>query len=337
MHLALSSAITALVAYRAYTRKSLTPVGILAAVGTALIHAIHPFSTMNICLLFGFYLVGNSATKHKHAIKQNLTISAAGSHTVTTRTHIQVFSNSICASVLILIHYCLIQDDLKSGKEITFSLFSGGKNGWRDALIVGVMTQYAAVLSDTLSSELGILSPSPPRLIYNPLKVVPPGTNGGVTLTGFTAGTVGSIFIAFVSVLLVPFSAENSDLQFKATLAGVVATAGVIGTIVDSLLGATLQASVIDVKAGKIVESEGGEKVLVTSTKYPSLEGQVRKRAGVASQGQEVIAKTKAVGEGEGSRKIFSGVDILSNNGVNLVMAGIAAVGGVAWGWWIAQ
>ncbi|RVD88197.1 uncharacterized protein DFL_002392 [Arthrobotrys flagrans] len=337
MHWALSSALTALLAYRAHSRKSLTLGGILAAVGTAIIHAVHPFSTLNICLLFGFYLAGNSATKHKHAIKQSLTISATGSHTVTTRTHIQVFSNSICASVLILIHYYLIQDDLKAGKEITFLLFSGGKNGWRDALIVGVMTQYAAVLSDTLSSELGILSPSPPRLIYNPLKVVPPGTNGGVTLTGFIAGTAGSILIAIISILSVPFGAENSDLRFKTTLGSVIIAAGVIGTVIDSLLGATLQASVIDVKAGKVVESEGGEKVLVISTKYPSIEGQLRKRVGVASEGQDVTAKTRAVEVGEGSRKIFNGFDLLSNNGVNVVMAGIAAIGGVLWGYWVVQ
>ncbi|KAK6521481.1 hypothetical protein TWF506_001694 [Arthrobotrys conoides] len=337
MHWALSSALTALVAYRAHSRKSLTISGILAAVVTAIIHAVHPFSTMNMGLLFGFYLAGNSATKHKHAIKQSLTISASGSHTVTTRTHTQVLSNSICASVLILTHYYLIQDDLKAGKEITFSLFSGGKNGWRDALVVGIMTQYAAVLSDTLSSELGILSRSPPRLIYNPLKVVPPGTNGGVTLAGFIAGTIGSIFIAIISVISVPFSPENSTLQFKATLGGVIVAAGVIGTIIDSLLGATLQASVIDVKAGKVVESEGGEKVLVTSARYPSIEGQVRKRVGVASEGQDVTARTRAVEGGDGSRKIFNGVDLLSNNGVNVVMAGIAAVGGVLWGYWIVQ
>ncbi|KAK6350792.1 hypothetical protein TWF718_003978 [Orbilia javanica] len=337
MHWALSSVLTALLAYRAYSRKSLTFGGILTAVLTALIHAVHPFSTLNICLLFGFYLAGNSATKHKHAIKQSLTVSATGSHTVTTRTHIQVLSNSICASVLILIHYYLIQDDLKAGKEIKFSLVSGGKGEWKDALVVGVMTQYAAVLSDTLSSELGILSRSPPRLIYNPLKVVPPGTNGGVTLAGFTAGTAGSILIAIISILTVPFSAENSDLKFKATLGGVVVAAGIIGTIIDSLLGATLQASVMDIKAGKVVESEGGEKVLVTSTKYPSIEGNVKKRAGVVSKGQDARAKTKAVGGGDGSRKIFNGIDLLSNNGVNVVMAAIAAVGGMLWGYCTVQ
>ncbi|KAK6361959.1 hypothetical protein TWF730_005665 [Orbilia blumenaviensis] len=337
MHWTLSTAITALAAYRAHTRKSLTTGGILAAVVTAVVHAIHPFSTLNICLLFGFYFAGNSATKYKHTIKQSLTISATGSHTVTTRTHVQVFSNSICASVLILIHYYLIQDDLKSGKEITFSLLPGGQNGWRDALMIGVMTQYAAVLSDTLSSELGILSRSPPRLIYNPLKVVPPGTNGGVTFAGFAAGTAGSVIIAIISVLSVPFSTENSAIQFKIALGSVVVAAGVIGTVIDSLLGATLQASVIDVKAGKVVESEGGEKVLVTSARYPSLEGQVRKRAGVASKGRDATAKTRAVEGGDGSRKIFNGFDLLSNNGVNVAMAAIAAVGGVLWGCWIVQ
>ncbi|KAF3906149.1 hypothetical protein ABW20_dc0100543 [Dactylellina cionopaga] len=342
MHPLLSTALTVYASYRAYSHKSLTPLGILAALVTSIIHAIHPFSTLTICLLFGFYFAGNSATKYKLAIKETLTVSSTGSSGgAATRTHTQVLSNSICASVLILAHYFLIYDDIHAGKEITFSLNPRHQN-WEDALIVGVMTQYAAVLSDTLSSELGILSKSPPRLIYNLSKVVPPGTNGGVTAAGFIAGIVGSVFIAIISILTVPFDTHHggADIEFKITLAVVVISAGVLGTIVDSLMGATLQASVIDVKVGKIVESEGGEKVLITSGRYPSATGSMRKRVSVVSEGADATAKTKAVGEGvsdSGSRKVYSGFDILSNNGVNVAMAALMAAGGVAWGWLYVQ
>ncbi|KAF3924607.1 hypothetical protein AA313_de0201680 [Arthrobotrys entomopaga] len=344
MHPALSTALTAYAAYRAYSHKSLTPAGIFAAIVTAVIHAIHPFSTLTVCLLFGFYFVGNSATKYKHSVKETLTLSStnSGGGSSATRTHIQVLSNSICASVLILAHYMLIRDDITAGKEITFSLVPGsGVNGWKDALMVGVMTQYAATLSDTLSSELGILSRSKPRLIYNPFKSVPPGTNGGVTAAGFISGFFGSVWIAIISVLAVPLNpVHENDISFKLTLAGVIVASGVFGTILDSLLGATLQASVIDVKAGKIVESEGGEKVLVKSGRSQSFGGTARQRVAVRSEGIDATAKTKAVeggGEGEGSRKVLNGVDLLSNNGVNVLMAGIVAAGGVYWGWWYVQ
>ncbi|EPS42714.1 hypothetical protein H072_3345 [Dactylellina haptotyla CBS 200.50] len=334
MHPLLSTALTVATAYRAYSHKSLTPLGIVAAVATSVVHSIHPFSTLTTCLLFGFYIVGTAATKHKNAIKQTLTVSSTGtSGEATPRTHVQVFANSISASILILVHYFLIYGDIKAGKEITFSLVSGGS--WKDTLIVGVMTQYAAVCSDTLSSELGILSRSQPRLIYNPLKAVPPGTNGGVSLAGFVSGFAGSVWIAFICVLALPVAKEQASssdelFKFKATIAGVVIAAGMLGTVLDSFLGATLQASVIDVKAGKIVESEGGEKVLVAGT--------VRRRLAAGKSGMGATAKTKAVSDGpSGSRKVYSGVDVLSNNGVNLAMAGIVAAGGVWWGWWYTQ
>lgn len=53
---------TALLVYRAYLRKSLTPVGIVAAVATATIHAIHPWSVFFV-LLVVFFLGGTTVTK----------------------------------------------------------------------------------------------------------------------------------------------------------------------------------------------------------------------------------------------------------------------------------
>jgi uncharacterized membrane protein len=58
-------AIAALV-YRAYSRKSLTPVGILTAFLTAVVHAIHPWSVF-FTLLTVFFLAGTAATKVSNA------------------------------------------------------------------------------------------------------------------------------------------------------------------------------------------------------------------------------------------------------------------------------
>ena len=54
-------AISALV-YRAYSRKSLTPIGILTAFVTAIVHAVHPWSVF-FALLAVFFLAGTAATK----------------------------------------------------------------------------------------------------------------------------------------------------------------------------------------------------------------------------------------------------------------------------------
>jgi uncharacterized membrane protein len=54
-------AIGALV-YRAYSRKSLTPLGIATAFLTAVAHAIHPYSVC-FALLAVFFLLGTAVTK----------------------------------------------------------------------------------------------------------------------------------------------------------------------------------------------------------------------------------------------------------------------------------
>lgn len=54
-------AVAALV-YRAYSRKSLTPAGIVVAALTAVVHAIHPWSVF-FALLCVFFLSGTAVTK----------------------------------------------------------------------------------------------------------------------------------------------------------------------------------------------------------------------------------------------------------------------------------
>ncbi len=119
---ALAIPIIATLIYRAYSRKSLTPVGLLAAFTTAVIHATHPWSFC-VALLGVFFLTGTAVTKvsycidpyHlfqvanikqvKHDIKAKLTQSSAGSSGGEgPRNHIQVIANSGVASILILLH-----------------------------------------------------------------------------------------------------------------------------------------------------------------------------------------------------------------------------------------
>ncbi len=52
---------TLLLVYRAYSKKSLTPGGILAAALTAIAHAIHPWN-LPFVLLVVFFLAGTRAT-----------------------------------------------------------------------------------------------------------------------------------------------------------------------------------------------------------------------------------------------------------------------------------
>jgi uncharacterized membrane protein len=184
-----------------------------------------------------------------------------------------------------------------------------------DKLVVALRTglilsyrNYVAVAADTFSSELGILAKIPPRLVIAPWRTVPKGTNGGVTLTGLLAGMLGSSIISVVTVLLLPFCSSSTkifagsatitgwNLTDKALFTIAMTMLGVTGSLLDSVLGALLQASVVDRKSGKVVEGEGGRKVALP----------------VVSAAEEKASS---------DWQIAIGRDILSNNGVNLVMA----------------
>jgi uncharacterized protein (TIGR00297 family) len=105
------------------------------------------------------------------------------------------------------------------------------EESWLWAAFVGAM---AAVNADTWATELGVYSPTPPRLITTG-KAVERGTSGGVTWLGYLAVLGGAALIGLVAVAVYPPTATPALLAV--TIAG-----GLAGSTIDSLLGATLQA-----------------------------------------------------------------------------------------------
>lgn len=85
----------------------------------------------------------------------------------------------------------------------------------------------AAATADTWATEIGLLSPTPPRLITT-RAIVPPGQSGGVTWLGSLSGVLGASVIGLssgwwgASIIAVPI-------------------AGVGAMLIDSVLGATLE------------------------------------------------------------------------------------------------
>ena len=90
----------------------------------------------------------------------------------------------------------------------------------------------STAMSDTLSSEIGVLF-GPPRLITT-LEPVEVGTDGGITLKGIGVGGVGG---AVVAVIALPAATFGISLA----AAGIIIVAGVLGMLVDSILGATIE------------------------------------------------------------------------------------------------
>ena len=99
----------------------------------------------------------------------------------------------------------------------------------------------AAANADTWATELGVLSRSTPRLITS-RKLVERGTSGGVTSEGTLASLGGSLLIALLAVFFWP-GGNLAALPLQAAAWVVLITlAGLAGSLLDSLLGASVQA-----------------------------------------------------------------------------------------------
>ena len=94
----------------------------------------------------------------------------------------------------------------------------------------------AAVNADTWATELGVLSPHPPRLITTG-RQVEVGASGGVTWLGMAASLGGAFLVDLLGALILGQGwAAAGALLLAATVGGLT------GSLFDSLLGASVQA-----------------------------------------------------------------------------------------------
>lgn len=112
--------------------------------------------------------------------------------------------------------------------------------GWFP-LFIGVM---ATVNADTWATELGTLSRRPPRLITTG-QIVEVGTSGGVSLLGTAVSLVGGLLIGLVAGWL------SGEISVGTAAAGL---GGLAGSLIDSLMGATVQQIFYCATCGKDTE-----------------------------------------------------------------------------------
>jgi len=104
---------------------------------------------------------------------------------------------------------------------------------FRSACEAGYIGAFATATADTWATELGTLSTQSPRLITTGKRTVP-GTSGGVTLLGTSVAAVGAAALGLFYALI----ARQRYMRF--TLIALVS--GLLGSLCDSFLGATVQA-----------------------------------------------------------------------------------------------
>ena len=128
------------------------------------------------------------------------------------RDAMQVLSNGGVAGAFVVLH----------------AIFPAAAWPW-----IGFAGALAAVNADTWATELGVLNPGRPRLITALRRSVEKGTSGAVSWVGTLASLLAAALIGGLAAWRI---AEPGNLLMA------VALAGLIGSLVDSLLGATVQA-----------------------------------------------------------------------------------------------
>jgi uncharacterized protein (TIGR00297 family) len=106
-----------------------------------------------------------------------------------------------------------------------------------EASAVLFLVAVAAAASDTLASELGVLYPN--AYLITTGKRVAPGTNGGVSAGGTFWALVAPLYVALIGGAFFAYSGDMGATPFNLLLPML---AGFLGCMVDSVLGATLEA-----------------------------------------------------------------------------------------------
>jgi uncharacterized protein (TIGR00297 family) len=189
----------------------LTKTAVAAAllVGFAVLAGI----TQGFVLLVAFFAMGVWATSHGKTKK----IKEGPSQ---PRTAGQVFANGGVAGLMGMLsfYFCI----LNGGDAFPFLIAAAGS--------------LSAATADTLSSELGMVYG---RRFYNILnfKPSPAGPDGVISLEGTLLGAAGALVIALLTYACTMVWWGSAALR----IIPVITVVGIVGTLIDSLLGATLE------------------------------------------------------------------------------------------------
>ena len=251
-----------LLAYRAYRKKSLTPAASVTAFIVAFLLVGSGLRGFNLLVFYG---VAMKATKYKKDIKAKIDGTISSNKGSTTRGTNQVLACSLLAVILSLVHVIMC------GKErpIQFVLRQedDDSSSNRNRMIVAsklscaILAHHATCLADTLASELGILNDSvglgrPPVLITQPWKYVPSGTNGGITFMGCLWSALGGTIIGVSTIVLDTMSGLHTSTNAYLAIIVYATLSGLVGSLLDSLLGATLQESYFDPDTKMVYQTE---------------------------------------------------------------------------------
>lgn len=169
---------------------------------------------------------------------------------------VQVFSNGAVATTAALLYLWFAPPGTEGWETVSFQMPDMSL-----LAALACMSALAGCCGDTWASEFGVLQRSQPRHIIT-WKSVPIGTNGGVSVLGTICSMLGGLLVGLAFFLGMAFEhVQRRDYHsltescWPAIPLGVLA--GFLCSLIDSVLGATLQYSGEDTSKNCVVNHPG--------------------------------------------------------------------------------
>lgn len=216
-----------LISYFAYRKSSLKFSGFIGALllGTLL----YMYGSMYFwSILIGFFVSSSLLTKFKGKTKEafeDMSEKTGG------RDYMQVIANGGLGLIYALLYY-FIKDPV---------------------YLLAFAVSFSVANADTWSSELGVLSKGSPVSVLT-FKRTLKGESGAISLLGTIAAFFGSLFISTIFFIEYIFSFGWTDKLIVYFI--IVLLCGFTGSIIDSILGASIQAKYQCRVCNKITEKK---------------------------------------------------------------------------------
>jgi uncharacterized protein (TIGR00297 family) len=184
------------------------------------------FSWLSMIIIF--FGVSSALTKYRYGYKRKL---GSAQEKAGTRSWPNSIANGGVAAIASVV-------ELYTHSEIFAVMF---------------LTSVTAALSDTLATEIGLLSRSKPKLITHLSKNVEPGTSGGISLLGDASAILSAVGMSILGLAV--FVIGWSGFRSLVAAGSAVILGAIIGVFIDSVLGATVQGANKCVVCGKFTEN----------------------------------------------------------------------------------
>lgn len=249
--------VPSLMLYNAAKNKKLDTLAMITAFFMGFVETLS-----NLCMIattIAFFMAGTRATVFKKSLKE----FGGDTDLHGKRNWIQVVSNGgIGMEIAILL---LIEKGPANELPINFA-----EDYCPSLLSLAFLGSMACACGDTLASELApALTSAQPRLFINPFHKVPRGTNGGVTILGLIFSAFGG-FVCGSTYYISTLICVNREVllisppQWPLIIVGTIA--GLLGSLIDSFFGATVQFSGYDRATGKIVSKSGANIIHISGS-----------------------------------------------------------------------